>query len=178
MRNLIYLAFLTVVSSQTFSLIETTGLIEKSNRFNGGAAVGKKAYFAPHQERNVGVLDTSDNTFSTIEAVAVGTRIFFVPWNEKGIGVVDTEKDTFSMIEIKEVTATSAIFNGAAVVRSKIYFAPSNEARVGVLDTIDNTFTLLEADSMGRLRWAQRSILHLATRPMSVWSTQGVTNLV
>jgi hypothetical protein len=42
-----------------------------SFRFAGAAAVGNRVFFAPHNEANVGVLDTSTDSFSVIATVGV-----------------------------------------------------------------------------------------------------------
>ena len=68
------------------SAIACTGdAISGTDRYNGGAVVGTKLYFAPLDADHVGVLDTSTDTFSTISAVsgsnkykgaaAVGTKV-------------------------------------------------------------------------------------------------------
>ena len=97
--------------AQTFSTIDTTaaGVITDDRKYwgagwekyAGAAAVGTKIFFAPSNEYEVGVLDTTTSTFSTTSAgtlqaqakyrgaAAVGTKIFFSPHNEN-VGVLDT----------------------------------------------------------------------------------------
>ncbi|MEC8585856.1 MAG: hypothetical protein VXY81_14875, partial [Pseudomonadota bacterium] len=68
--------------------------------YAGAVAVGTSVFFAPSQEDNVGVLDTTTSTFSTIDttaaigtgatfkyegAAAVGTSVFFAPSVEDNV---------------------------------------------------------------------------------------------
>jgi hypothetical protein len=105
-------------------------------KYDGAAAVGTAAYFAPFNQDNVGVFDTQTSQFSTIStkpegvrgsgkyrgAAAVGTTVFFAPYNENNVGVVDTVSRTFLTIRSPQLAAAS-MYHGAAAHGTKVYFA-------------------------------------------------------
>ena len=107
----------------------------------------QKVFFGPHDEDNVGVLDITSSTFSTIGTAAadvVGNRkysgaatvhdkIYFTPFRQDNIGVLDTTSSTFSTISIT-VSGTQKYY-GAAAVGSTVIFPPFTQDNVGVLDT-------------------------------------------
>jgi len=77
----------------------------QNNRYEGGAAAGTKVYFAPSRRGNVGVVNTVDDTFSTIDvpgltvstgdrysgAVLVGNKMFFIPMQASTMGYIEVE---------------------------------------------------------------------------------------
>ena len=131
--------------------------------YAGAVAVADKIYFAPISQDQVGVLDTSDNTFATIPitgvtgywkytgGVAMGTKIYFVPDDLDHVGVLDTTNNTFTTID----TGVTGYwkYNGAAAVGNKIYFAPVNQDHVGVLDSTNNTFTTIATGLTGDFKY-------------------------
>jgi len=139
-------------TSNIFSTIAKTGECE----YSGGAAVGTKVVFAPNRcpfgygKTNVGVLDTTDNTFVTFTAseqgyqgaVAVGTKVYFAPGyirSGKNVGVFDTVSYLFSTVD-----TSSRGYDGAAAMGTRVYFVPYDYRNVGVLDTVTNAFTTID----------------------------------
>ena len=63
-----------VAIAQTFSTIDTTAAIGTGTtwKYPGAVAVGTSVFFGPNNEDNVGVLDTTTSTFSTIDTTAAG----------------------------------------------------------------------------------------------------------
>ena len=152
----------------TFSTIDTTAAgVTNTTKYWGAAAVGTKVYFGPLTENNVGVVDTSSSTFSTIAdttaagvtsitkyrgATALGTKVYFTPSKEHNVGVLDTNTSTFSTIADTTAAGVTSIekYRGAgAVIGTKIYFAPFNEHGVGVLDTVNSTFSTIDTSLYG-----------------------------
>ena len=78
------------MSTEAFTTI-ATGTGSSNLDYQGVAAVGAKVYFGPYDQDDVRVLDTTDDSLSTIDttgagvtadkkyrdAAVVGTRIFF-----------------------------------------------------------------------------------------------------
>jgi hypothetical protein len=136
----------------TFTTIATT------DKYSRAAAVGDAVYFAPANQNNVGVLNTTTNVFTTIAttgdaasgdgkytgAAAVGDKVIFAPSAKNNVGLLDTTTNVFTTI----ATTGAAIsgcgdmacgagskYSGAAAVGDVVYFAPSSQNNVGVLDT-------------------------------------------
>ena len=73
-------------------------------KYSGAVAVNGMVYFVPLNEDNIGVLDTTTDTFSTINitdivgtgefkyvgAVAVNGTVYFAPYSQNNVGVLDT----------------------------------------------------------------------------------------
>ena len=100
----------------------------------------------PHAvtEDNVGVVDTTTSTFSTISITetvdvkylsssAVGNKVFFAPSQADNVGVLDTTTSTFTTISI-DTTGTYKYF-GAAAVGTSVFLAPFNADTVGVVES-------------------------------------------
>jgi hypothetical protein len=106
------------------------GLTEASatpRGYRGAASLHKKVYFVPLDHSKVGVLDTSSNTFSEIEATGVTEKFAF-----RGAAVVGNSVYFSPLNEAK----TSVIATAEAVaVNNRVYFVPADEANVGVLGT-------------------------------------------
>ena len=157
----------TTIQTDAGCVDVTSGLpcIDGDHKYAGAAIVGSKVYFAPRNEDSVGVVDTTTNTFSTIDTsaagviadwkyrdiVALGTKVYMSPYKEEHVGVVDTTTDTFSTIantSLAGVTGTN-LYWGAAAVGTKIYFAPWQASSVGVLETANNTFSTIDISAAG-----------------------------
>ena len=124
-----------------------------NNKYGGAAAVGTNVYFAPSGMGNVGMLDTTTSTFTTIDteaagisgyskyafhydgAVALGGKVYFAPYVQDGIGVVDAASSTFSTIDVAAagITGSNKYGGAPAVLGTTVYFAPNTQDNVGVL---------------------------------------------
>lgn len=122
----------TTGGGAAFSTIATTGdAASGTDKYGGAVAVGTKMYCVPHDQSNVGVLDTNSNAFSTIactgDAISgtdrynggavVGTKLYFAPLDAGHVGVLDTSTDTFSTIS---AVSGSNKYKGAAAVGTKV----------------------------------------------------------
>jgi hypothetical protein len=129
--------------------------------YNGAVAVGTMIYLVPAAQRDVGVITTTTDSFTTIAtnldaghgedsgwkaysggAVVAGKVVVFAPSGENNTGVLDTTTNMF----ITVATAGDAAFGhskyrGAASVGTKAYFAPCRQNNTGVLDTATNVFS-------------------------------------
>jgi hypothetical protein len=65
--------------SRVFSTIALTGAAARGgySKYQGAAALGKHVVFAPHNQHNVGVLDTSSGIFRTV-SVSAGLKGYWV----------------------------------------------------------------------------------------------------
>ena len=109
--------------AQTFSTVDTSGAgVIDDGKYFGAAALGTYIYFTPAVQDNVGVLNTANNTFATIETTAGCVDV------TSGLPCVDGDHK----------------YAGAAIVGSKVYFAPRIEDNVGMVDTITNTFSTID----------------------------------
>jgi hypothetical protein len=125
--------------------------------WTGAAAVGDKVYSGPYYYSlraytsvNIGVFDTSTDTFSLIAidsqasrfatAASLGNKIYFTPRWDTNIGVLDTSTNAFSLIRTGTDVGT---VSGAVAVGTNMYFTPYEKPYVGVLDTTDNTYTVI-----------------------------------
>ena len=101
-------------------------------KYRGAAAVGNSVFFAPTNEDNVGVLDTTTSTFSTIDtaaagvtdvlkyngAAAVGTSVFMAPYNQDNVGVLDTTTAAPLYLPAPETPVVAMVEKVSVVVSS------------------------------------------------------------
>ena len=78
-----------------------------------------KIYAIPYSQNVIGVIDTTDDTFTTIatsltetykysSGVAVETKVYALPYSQDDIGVIDTTDDTFTTPLIKRFIIESS----------------------------------------------------------------------
>jgi hypothetical protein len=143
----------------TFTTVATTGAAASGDyKYSGAAAVGDKVIFAPLNQNNVGVLDTTTNVFSTVAttgaaasgsnkysgAAAVGVKVYFAPLNQNNVGVLDTTTNVFTTVATTGAAASGGDkYSGAAAVGDVVCFTPRRQNNVGVLDTTTNVFTTI-----------------------------------
>jgi len=139
----------------------TVGAFSMNNRKKYSGAVyaprNGKVYLIPHQLALVGVVDTSDNTFSTIiSSVAIGIRynggvlsqdgnlIYMVPFSSNTIGVVNVNSHVITQINIGG-TFSQRYQGGVLAGNGKIYFCPYHSPSIGVLDpAAENAFSVID----------------------------------
>ena len=148
----------------TFSTIQLPADVTSPWKYRGASAVGDKVYFTPYGATEVGVLDTTTETFDTIPmtgvdtlwkyhgATTVGDKVYFAPYGATKVGLLDTSDTsngslphgTFSTIDTV-LTGIDAErkYHDAATVGDKVYFAPWDATKVGVLDTTTTTFSTI-----------------------------------
>jgi len=149
-------------SNMTFHThpINVTG----SAKYAGLAAVGIFVIFAPHNQDNVGMLNTLTHGFSTVPTTGVTgngkyhgavsaqiaghsdtTHIFFVPYNANNVGVLDLNS-TFTTIATSGAAATgTGKYQGGAKHGQLVYFAPHNQQNIGVVDLGTMAFSTVAA---------------------------------
>ena len=114
-------------------------------------------YFAPYQARDVGILNTASNTFSTLDvglavngnkysgAATVGVRVFFTPWEKNDVGILDTTTNAWST-----VAASSRFYgSGAIAIGLHVYMTSSYGTSGGdnvathtaIYDTVSGSLT-------------------------------------
>jgi hypothetical protein len=133
-----------------------------SAKYSAAVVVGTKVYFAPVNVDNVGVLDTTNNAFSTISttgvtgtykydgAAVVGTKVYFAPLYQDNVGVLDTTNNAFSTISTTAAGVSGGNkYVGAAAVGTKVYFCPFDHDTVGILDTTNNAFSAISTTGAG-----------------------------
>ena len=167
-------------TTSAFSIVATTDgcvdptlgpCVDGDSKYMGAAAVGTSVYFAPLNEDNIGVLDTTTSAFSIVattdgcvdptlgpcvdgdnkymDAAAVGTSVFFAPRDANNVGVLDTTTDTFSTIDISSFSTAADKYMGAVAVGTNVIFTPLNADNVGVLDTTTSTFSTIDTIATG-----------------------------
>ena len=126
--------------------------------------VGNNIVFVPYNQTKVGVFNTSNKTYNTLdintenvtqssaffsEAVVVGNTIYFAPYNANYILYITFESatnGTLNIIDISSITNGASKFNNVRRVNNKLYFIPSDAPFVGVLDisvTPTPTFSII-----------------------------------
>ena len=157
-------AYNSAPSTDSGSSMEATGRRLTSHdgpitqKYGGAAAVGTLVVFAPYNQNNVGLFDTTSDTFTTVAttgdaasgdakyggAVTVGTKVYFSPRDGESsskttLGIFDTATNVFNTIAVERgsypMNSATLRYDGAAVVGTKVYFAPSSEDNVGVLQS-------------------------------------------
>jgi len=115
--------------------------VSGSRKYSDAVAIGATVFFAPWNQDNVGMLDTTTYTFSTIGIsvsgsgkysgmVAIGSTIYFAPFNQDNVGMLDTTTSSFSTIELQSFANN---YSSAAVVGTTVYLVPYLQDNVGVL---------------------------------------------
>ena len=112
------------------------------HRRHGHPTVHDKVYFTPFRQDNIGVIDTTSSTFSTISitvsgtqkyygAAAVGSTVVFPPFTQDNVGVLDATTGATKFSTIPMAKEPDALFGGlggwyagAAVLGTKVYMAP------------------------------------------------------
>ena len=129
-----------------------------------------------HHQDNVGVLDTTTDTFSAIcttasgvtaykkyrGAAAVESKVFFTPYNMDNVGVLDTAADTFSSTS---TIASPASSSPSSLTECNLFKLPearkkSKLARVGAVGTATTWRTIKTCLGLGSLwlggtHWAE-----------------------
>ena len=101
--------------SQTFSTVAgDPARVTFGFKYNGAAASGTKAAFAPFHENVIGVYDASTNAFTTVASSPVAATHYQLGGDK---------------------------FEGAAAVGTKVVFAPSLYSEVGIFDLATNGFS-------------------------------------
>ena len=148
-----------------FRIISTLNAgMAAAKHYRGAVAVGGRVYFGGSGHSNIGVLDTSDKTFSTIPTgssnflhsalVPEGTDIYFSPWNSHHIGVVNTVDNSFATIATPGSGADVCKFATVLITNGKAYFTPRHSNVVGVVDTRDKTFSTIQTGLTGNHKYA------------------------
>ena len=131
--------------------------------YMGAVAIGSRAYLAPYAADNIGVVDVSSGTFSTIStldagvtgsskyvgAVAIGATVYFAPFDEDSVGVLHTASSAFSTIRLDGVNHGGQNYADAVAVGTTVYMAPWNQDGVGVLDTVTSMFSTIDVGTAG-----------------------------
>jgi DNA-binding beta-propeller fold protein YncE len=126
----------------------------------GIAAVGKKLYCAPHNAKQVLVID--GDSVRTIECsvagdakwvgiAAVGSKLYCAPFSASSVLVIDTRSDTLRTIECG--IAGNAKWWGIAAVGTKLYCAPNRASSVLVIDADTDTVRTIECGVKGDAKW-------------------------
>ena len=118
-----------------------------------------KVYMIPHELTLVGVVDTSDNTFSTFISTFGGSKqynggvlsedgnlIYMVPFLSNAIGVIDVNSHAITTINIGGNPGPTRRYQGGVLAgNGKIYFCPHHSPSIGVLDpAAGNTFSVID----------------------------------
>ena len=129
--------------------------------YAGAVAVGANVYFAPSNERDVGMFNTTSQVFSYVAevpgerssegltytekyngAAAVGALVVFAPHHQDNVGVLDTITNVFTTVATTGDAASGNYkYRGAVAVGNIVYFAPSSQNNVGIFNTTSNTFS-------------------------------------
>ena len=131
--------------------------------YMGAAAIGSRAYLAPYVADNVGVVDVSSSTFSTIStldagvaddfkylsACAIGTTVYFAPFDEDNVGVLDTVSSAFSTVRLDGVNRGEHNYADTVAVGTTVYMSPWNQGGVGVLETKTSVFSTIDVPTAG-----------------------------
>ena len=131
--------------------------------YMGAVAIGSRAYLAPHAADNVGVVNMSSGSFSTIStldagvtgtskyvgAVAIGATVYFAPFDEDSVGVLDTASSAFSTTRLDGVNRGGNNYADAVAVGRTVYMSPWNQDGVGVLDTVTSMFSTIDVGTTG-----------------------------
>ncbi|WP_115020010.1 VCBS domain-containing protein [Synechococcus sp. UW140] len=146
----------SIIEQDSFSTIplglEQGGDETPVYHFSGAATVDNKIYFAPFDEGEIGVIDSTTNSYSTIStgatsgyqyrgAVAVNDNVYFAPFNAQNIGLLNTTTASFSTIS----TGIPSLYKywGAIEINNIVYFSPWDQDEIGVIDTETNTFSTI-----------------------------------
>jgi hypothetical protein len=159
------------------------------NEFFGGyarggdsaVAVGTKIYMMPGSYAGIGIIDTTNDVFSTVamkpyagsslltgddefSSITVGPnnrRIYFGPMDCKYFVIFDTYNNGLSVAGTNGVYAQDRMtdqadkYSGSVLVGTKIYFTPFEQDDVAILDTTTNVVTFLDISSVatGRFKY-------------------------
>ena len=140
----------------------------KIGHYVGAVKADDKIYLVPSNNKSIGVLNTTSNTFDIVApgekivgtskwkgAVTVDKKIYFIPNEYESIGVLNTElKNESGIFEagafslITSTLLTNTAYWGGAAIDNKIYLSPDNNTpNIGIIDTSNNTFEIY--DSLG-----------------------------
>ena len=152
-----------------FSTIDISSHIISFSKYAGGV-LGPNGliYFVPRNAWNIGVLNPSSSSFSTINffrpvedyaahlastlqvkyvggVLGPNGLIYFVPSNADNIGVLDPSSSSFSTIDISNTISTDFKYAGGVLgPNGRIYFVPRNADNIGVLNPSSSTFTTID----------------------------------
>ena len=120
------------------------------NSYLGGAlAPNGKIYVSPKNANNIGVIDPTTNSWSTIDisglitstnkfmncALSTNGKIYFAPRNSENFGVLDPSTNTFSISEVRFHTGTEdkKFYETVAGADGNIYGIPGTQPRILIL---------------------------------------------
>ena len=156
----------------------TTGVISQGGV---GATYGlvphpnKKMYAIPRTVGNaIGVIDTSNNTWSTITTGVTGAygggvlapngKIYCPPYTDtiKTVGIIDPDAGTMDNTTITGILGwvggNYGYYNGALAPNGKIYFPPRGADRVLVVDTSNNAVSYITGLSTADTKWGNATL--------------------
>ena len=163
--------------TSTFSTMYSDNLIASDWKYIGGVlAPNGLIFFAPWSADNIGVLDPSTSSFTTIDIcnkISCGGRytlssggqyrggvlgpndlIYFVPAYADNIGVLDPSSSTFTTIDISNTISIGGKYYGGVLgPNGLIYFVPANARNIGVLNPASSSFTTIDISKSVSGNW-------------------------
>ena len=149
---------LSVTGIDMFPENNLSTITTTSNNYGGGVlAPNGKIYYIPLNASNVGVMDPSDNSFTTILSsetalssslkynggiLAPNGKIYCIPFNASNVGVIDPRTDSFTTISGPNL-ATQKYVGGVLAPNGNVYCIPFNASNVGVINTNNDSFTTI-----------------------------------
>jgi streptogramin lyase len=116
-------------------------------------------YFVPYSANNIGVLNPSSSSFTTIDisntisgdwkyiggVLGPNGLIYFVPVNVDKIGVLNPSSSLFTTIDISNTISGVYTYSGGVLgPNGLIYFVPSNANNIGVLYPYSSSFITID----------------------------------